>query len=699
MIHLPSERGKHALLKPFHSSNFLRFLFLIGTAAICYLPFAHQFGFYRDDWYLVYVGVSQGAAKFTDVFAIDRPFRAPFVSLFFNLLGLNPPLYSYTGFIARIIGAASLYWIIRQVWSKQPKAAWIAALLFIVYPGFLDMPAAFDFQTHFWAFGLGMLSIALSIKAVFSKTLPLRISLLVLSAVLQAANLLLMEYFIGIEGLRLALLVYLFVGSDLHSQPVKQWVSQRSMMNILRCLLWSSPALLVNAGFMLWRQFFFQGNRAATDVGGMISGVVQSPLLPLLSEPVNLIRDLFNVIIAAWAVPAYDLVFRLRLRDSLLVLGLALLAALLVGVAWRIKSDNYQASPESEPQAGWGLIWVGLIGAAAALLPVHLGDRQVIFSGFSRFAWTASAGGVLVLTGLAQLALRAQFRQFCLMLLIAVAAATHNANALQYTLYTKTLNSFWWQVSWRIPQMEPGTMLAANYAGQPVEEDYFIWGPANLIYYPDREFTASTPLAISAMTLAPQDVYAALSGQQKDRERRGTISHLDVSNLLVLSMPTPFSCVHVINGALPELTETENPAISLLAPHSHPEQILVDEPARTPPVQVFGIEPDHGWCYYYTMADLARQRGDWKEVARLGDEASTLALHPIDGVEALPFVQAYAVLQRETEFKQSSFAILENIFLRRQACQIVQADSSMAEQYPLAHDWLLARFCRQAADT
>lgn len=676
-----------------HALNLLVLLLVLLIAALCYLPFAHLFGFYRDDWYLIYIGVSQGSAKFTDVFAIDRPFRAPLVSLFFDLFGASAPIYTYTGFIARLVGALSLYWIVRQVWRTLPKAAWIAALLFLVYPGFLDMPAAFDFQSHFWAFGMGMLSIALTLRAVRSLRLSSRVFLLGCAAALQAANLLLMEYFIGIEGLRVAVLVYLFAAPQLHSGSLNALFSRQSLLNIARGIAWSVPALLVSAVFMLWRQFFFENTRAVTDISGMLAGVTQSPLLSLVWEPVNLLRDLLNVIVLAWAVPLYDLAFDLRLRDTLVVLGLACLAAGLAWLVCKIKLVEPAPAVDEIPSPAWGMLWVGLFGAALALLPIHLGDRRVIFDGYSRFAWTASAGGVLFLVGLGLLTLRARFRQASLVLLVAIAAATHAANSISYVTYTQTLNAFWWQVSWRIPQIQPDTLLAVNYAGQSVQEDYFVWGPANLVYYPHREFSADTPLALSATTLAPADIYAVLSGQDSERERRSTISRLVASNLLVLSMPTPYSCVHVLDGEFPELTETELPAITLLAPASQPDRITLDAPAHTPPTSIFGAQPPHTWCYYYTQADLARQRADWVEVARLGDEAATLDLHPIDAVEMLPFIQAYAVLQRETEFKQSSFAVLESPFLRAQTCRFAQRDSAWAQHYPAAQDWLLDRFC------
>src|SRR5208283_158340 len=54
------------------------------------------------------------------------------------------------------------------------------------------------------------------------------------------------------------------------------------------------------------------------------------------------------------------------------------------------------------------------------------------------------------------------------------------------------------------------------------------------------------------------------------------------------------------------------------------------------------------WCYFFEKADLARQVGDWQEVARLGDEAFAKHYYPVeeDLSEYLVFIEAYARLGR-----------------------------------------------------
>ena len=288
-------------------------------AALAYLPFASQFGYYNDDWYLIYNGVSRGSQVFMDIFEIDRPFRGYFVGWMFDLFGVNTVLYSYAAYFMRCMAALGVLWITRMVWPHEKVAAVIVALLSVTYPGFLDQPNAIDYQSHIWAFTLAIASVAFSLKAI-TKGSPggLRAILILLAAVCQAASLLLMEYYIGIEGLRLALMAVMIQ----HQAGMR--IRDRVRLLVLTWL----PSLTCAAGFMVWRQFFFQNQRQATDIGGMFERLVGSPILRGIWMGVYMLQDLLNVIFFSWAVPVYNLVFGLRLRDALFGLGLALAAGL-----------------------------------------------------------------------------------------------------------------------------------------------------------------------------------------------------------------------------------------------------------------------------------------------------------------------------------------------------------------------------------
>jgi hypothetical protein len=79
----------------------------------------------------------------------------------------------------------------------------------------------------------------------------------------------------------------------------------------------------------------------------------------------------------------------------------------------------------------------------------------------------------------------------------------------------------------------------------------------------------------------------------------------------------------------------------MIAHVSRIDLIDVTGPGYTPPAVIFGKEPPHDWCYYYQKASLARQKGDWEEVVRLGLEAESLGFKPVEVSEWMPFYEAY----------------------------------------------------------
>jgi len=204
-------------------SSILPYVLLIVVGAICYMSIAHLLGYYNDDWYLIYAGVSQGAEKFHDVFAIDRPLRGYFVGWMFDLFGVNPWLYSLGAFFMRCISALGLLWILRIIWPEERKTIYAAVVLFIVYPGFLDQPNAIDFQSHLWGFALAIISIACTLQAITISKKGVKLILVLFSLVTQILYLMLMEYYIGLEGLRLLLIAYLSWKQDHDNLPKLAW--------------------------------------------------------------------------------------------------------------------------------------------------------------------------------------------------------------------------------------------------------------------------------------------------------------------------------------------------------------------------------------------------------------------------------------------------------------------------------------------
>jgi hypothetical protein len=160
-------------------------------------------------------------------------------------------------------------------------------------------------------------------------------------------------------------------------------------------------------------------------------------------------------------------------------------------------------------------------------------------------------------------------------------------------------------------------------------------------------------------------------GSGRNLDRRGNYVHQDLTALLVLTQPSTDSCVRLIDGSQPELSPDDTHEIMLLAPYSLIGNVNMSDRQLVLPPAIFGREPQHGWCWYYQKASLARQNEGWYTVVGLGEEAAEKGLVPSEAIEWMPFVQAYVVLGDLETLQSYVPRLLEVPFVREQACSIL----------------------------
>jgi hypothetical protein len=110
-----------------------------------------------------------------------------------------------------------------------------------------------------------------------------------------------------------------------------------------------------------------------------------------------------------------------------------------------------------------------------------------------------------------------------------------------------------------------------------------------------------------------------------------------------------------VNRLLPE-------SLRDITKYSNQNVIGFDQEAEMPS-QFYPNEPQHGWCYYFERAELARQQGDWDQVVKLGDIAFKLEDSPNDPFEYFIFIEGYAHAaewEKAVELSQTSYKISKN---------------------------------------
>ncbi len=616
------------------NETFLAILLIFLTTLITYGLSIPKLGYYHDDWFLLWSGAARGAGSIIPLFQSDRPFMGVVYSFVYQLLGdasLNWHLYAL---LWRFIGALAFFWIVRLLWPKNKSLTVLMTILFIIYPGFLSQPNANTKQNHLFGFASALLSIALMLQAVKMQNKIVQIVYGLLSSIFALNYLFIYEYMIGLEGMRLALLGYALFQERFTSwrklalETLKRW--------------WPYP--IVMAGFLYWRIFLFDGARNATDAGklaGSYLSNLRSMSLRLVFESA---KDFLDTTIFAWFVKGYHLFSGAEysnLAVALLVAGIV--TGLVLGYLFLTQSEG-----EHDPRPIRDLLLLGAFSVVCAVVPVVASGRDVDLTDAYKSYGLHPMGGVVMFIGGLLLMLRPPFRKLALITLMMLSVSTQVLNADYWGRLWDYQRETWWQLTWRAPGLQDDTMLMTYFMdGYQFQQDYEIWGPVNIIY---RRGPAASP-AIASEVLNPATALDILKKATLTNPMRDVKMHRDMNKLLLLSLPSAVSCVHVIDGSLPVYSEADPLLIQQVGRFSRLEQIVPTGTAPQPQPQIFGAEPAHGWCFYYQKAALARQMGDWAAIGKLYDETIRLKLKATDKSEVIPFFEGLVNVGRVEEAK------------------------------------------------
>jgi hypothetical protein len=627
---------KQALQKLFRNEAFLAILLVFLTTLITYGISIPSLGYYHDDWFLLWSGQARGAESIIPLFSTDRPFMGVIYSFLYRLLGDSIAGWHWYALLWRFIGGLAFYWILRLVWPNQKTMAALMTVLFIVYPGFLSQPNANTKQNHLYGFATALLSIALMLEAVRTNNRGWKIFCSLASILLTANYLFIYEYMIGFEGTRLLLMGYV-----LYRDGIRE---TRSLVREVARRIW--PYLLVTAGFLYWRIFIFEGERNATDASQLVTDYLGNFRAMSLRLVFETLKDFLDTAVFAWFIQPYQLFSSAPYSNLTAALLIAAVVSALVYLYVVLVRKQGELDDPSSIQPVRDFIWIGGLVVLFAILPVIFSGREVELNhAYKSYGLHPIPGVILFITGIV-LMFQPGFRRIILVGLIGISVATQILNADHWARYWEYQRQMWWQVTWRAPDVQDDTLVMTySDGGFNPEQDYEIWGPLNLIYNPEP---ARMP-AIQAEVLNSDTAYDVLKKEVRNNRVRDIRLHRDFNNLLLLSMSPISSCLHVIDGSLPVYSESETLLLRQVGEYSHVDRIDPSGTAPVPPQAVFGSEPEHGWCYYYQRASLARQRGDWLEVGRLYDQVLAQGLETDDKSELIPFFEGLVNVGRVEE--------------------------------------------------
>jgi hypothetical protein len=586
-------------------------------------------GYYWDDWAFLFIRTQLGAEGLTRYFSTNRPFIAWIPQLTISLLGTTPWKWHVLMLFMRAASAICVWWVIRLVWHKTKDMALWVALLFAVYPGFDQQAIAINYTDFFLLFIFLMLSFSFSILALRDKK---HVWLYFLVAIpLTACNHLALEYFFLLEFLR----------------PVFMWFSLKdeylkNSRKHKRVLLYWLPFLLVWLGALIWRFFIFDYQTNNYEIG-LLDQLKAAPWETLSALIMTVIKDIFQVTLGAWALPfSFPVLDEFGLRSTLLFAAviLATLGITLAGVFWQKRNES-----DGKTRNAITFILVGLWGMIIAGWPFWLTHLEIgLHFATSRFTLPFILGASLFLVGLVKaLPIRTAVSSAILAALIALAAGYQIQVAMDFRRDWNTQKNLFWQLAWRAPGIEPDTIIVSNDTPIRFSSDNSLVSPLNWMYAPDNHsdkleymfFYPSIRLETALKNLEPgmtikKDYLAATFTGSTDQ--------------MIAMVYSPPGCVRMLDPELDPVNQMLPLLIRQAAALSRVD-LIQEVPAGVPAMpmsQIFSTEPPHGWCYYFEKADLARQQGDWVQVARLGDEAFAQGDYPNDPAERLVFIEGYA---------------------------------------------------------
>jgi hypothetical protein len=616
----------------------LIFLLLISAVAIItYLPYSTYLGFQHDDWQFVFARSAGQDIKF--YFTVDRPFMGTILAKSALFLGYKALWWQIYAFLLRLAGGFVFYLLLDAVFSRMTNKTplFLAAVFFILYPGFLLLPSAVSYSPHFLALLLALVSfylttITLKLETGKKKFLVLTVLLLVIAGILTYAYLAILEYFIGM----IAVLIVLLIAS------IPEWQSKQARKRNIKLVFSRALAPLIAAGiFLYWRFWIFVPKRTAVNSEVVFNSFAKQPLDQIISVLHAWISSSFQTLITAYVTPFLSLFYNLNLGQILLHCAIAVCIA--GGFLY------YLYKSKASEKDGWQKKWIvtGLFMAILPLLPIVLVGREVNFStDYNRYTLQSIPGVAVFLVGFCFL-FKNPYRPILVTVLIAISIITLLNNEARFAHRWKIEKEAWQQVAIRIPGLKEGTVLAIHLPpNSGFAEGFEITAAANLIYsggvFPTRP---SMPFVIGEI-VNEITLPRFLEQSIVDRYTKTVPLTLDYSKSLILSQPTENSCLHLIGNSA-YLSEYEPAEIRTVAPFSHPNQVVLDGDSPALPEQLFGKIRADNWCTIYQQADLAAQQGDWKKVASLANEAQARGFSPKDPSEWLPFYQAFLNLDDE----------------------------------------------------
>ena len=639
----------------FSTQMFPVFLFLLVVLA--YGPRLLDLGFYWDDFPKLWIANHYGAAGLERFFSYDRPYWGILFQITTSIFGENPLPWHVFALILRWLTGVCLWWLLLLIWpNRKDLAAWASAF-YLVYPGFSQQYVALVFSHYYIVLISFLLSLVCMVLAV---RLPKwRWVLLAAGLLASILNLYTTEYFFFPDLIRPAILWWVI------GEQIKPY-GKRLAKVVLNWL----PYLILFLGALYWR-VFLQGFLRYEPV--LAEKLVSMPGTAIPELLIRILSDIWLVTAGAWGKAFQPLISWSTLDSRVFYTVMVIAGSLLAGFYfWFYRPVIVRENKTIFQAISTSFLMLLLSGGSfwAVNLPIKLDFAADRFTMPFMFGVSLLVAAVILLLPVGRLG-----RTSSLVILLGLAVGLQFLNAQAYRKDWVLQSNLFWQMSWRIPDLQQGTTLLANEFPMPHYTDNSLTAPLNWLYDPDNTTETMNYLLAYPTVRVGGSIPDLKKGTTFTINYRAATFNGSADQVLVV-MYAPPACLHVLDPEIDQYVGVVPKEIKDALVLSSNEWIL-PQPAqgitRQPLLSIYGPEPAKNWCYYYEKAELARQTKDWNEVVLNGDQELIKAGEPNDFSEYYVFIEGYAHTEQWARALELSRAALKgNRYLSGSLCVLWQ---------------------------
>ena len=602
-------------------------LLLLAVMACTYAIQIPQLGFYLDDWVSI-AAYDQGGEKGLLAFGINdsRPFAAWVTAKFFAVLGTGVLQWQLITLFWRFAAAMTSLLLLRSIWPERKIMAGFISLLFGVFPYFKHQAICIAYFMILFQYFVVLLSFLLTVKALQTKNKGIKILLLILSYAASLFHLSCLEYYLSLEAVRLVLIYFVLYKRN----------NGTFWQTVRKAILIYLPYIIILGSILIYRFVYIPSLSADVRPVNMFSRYSGLNLIFHLGGLV--IQYLTESVLGVWYQSIRPSELELTMRNTQLGLGLGLLAAAVLFFVLKITHDR---KSEEDVQPDFELLFLGTAAMLLGFLPgmaidasptvnTNYNDRYLLPSFWGIAVFTISWMTIIFRN------IKLRYLLFSGMICIAVFFQIQNSYMYRYSW--KYQQQFQWEMKWRVPDLMENTAMVSDGV---VASFMGGWADSSMLLemYGKKQGINPTPY----WYINPGDT-AFLSSLGTDSpiyvKSKMYEFMTDSDNVLVVTKPEYGKCAWVVDEA-----DAENPyledGVKPYAGYQNKSRIILESDHRMP-VDIFGTDYVHDWCYYFEKADLAFDRQEYSEALRLYDEAAANGISVGNATEMRPFIKSAA---------------------------------------------------------